>query len=165
MLCTQHEASWNVNKLEEVPKTIDMLKWMGGWSCSKSFDLHSMIISRHTQPFPRAGMDFPPSACRRYWIDITGNCQQRRETDCQAMGGSWRRELSSLHLVHHVIHSLLQRFSVTSYYLKNYNQTGLAVLVCFNLSLMLVSHRIFMPILPITSLDQYSVPHASHRHC
>lgn len=52
MLHTQCEASWNVNRLEEVPKTIDMLKWMGGLSCSRTLDLHSMITSRHTQPFP-----------------------------------------------------------------------------------------------------------------
>ena len=79
MLCTPYEASWNVNKLDEVPKTIDMLKWMGGLSCRKAFDLHSMIVSRCTQPFPRAGLDFPPSACRRCWTDITENCQQRRD--------------------------------------------------------------------------------------
>lgn len=33
---------------------------MGGLSCSRAFDLHSMIASRHTQPFPKLGWIFLP---------------------------------------------------------------------------------------------------------
>lgn len=57
MLCTQDEASWTVNTLDYVPKTIHILEWMGDPCCS--FDLHSMIVSRPAQAFPRAGMDSP----------------------------------------------------------------------------------------------------------
>lgn len=60
---------------------------MGGQSAGR-LTSYSMIVSRCTQPFLRAGADFLPAPAGD--VELTSaarNCQQRRETDCPAVEG------------------------------------------------------------------------------
>lgn len=57
----KHSVEMWINWMKS-QKTIDMLKWMGGQSCRKAFDLHSMIVLQGAHsPSQELGWIFLPA--------------------------------------------------------------------------------------------------------